>query len=245
MIRTLVWATQRSASALTTEFQLRAQHDAALTGWGTWSETVNSQHVTLSFCHTGQWQKRMTAWINPTLKLQSTTSKRKRGLFRFALLFWVFFKLTVKVWQTDLSCKKKSKILTFCDYQFCFWGERLCHLGGNQWPPFSTRHSADKEPPTLAGSANCGTRETWPWPASPCQSRWQCPVRCRRPAASTRTSLSRGLRHSPAPPDPAAVPPSHSRAGDLIGTQPILPNQDFIILITAYLIVNSQIKIFF
>lgn len=138
MIRTLVWATQRSASALTTEFQLRAQHDAALTGWGTWSETVNSQHVTLSFCHTGQWQKRMTAWINPTLKLQSTTSKRKRGLFRFALLFWVFFKLTVKVWQTDLSCKKKSKILTFCDYQFCFWRERLCHLGGNQWPPFST-----------------------------------------------------------------------------------------------------------
>lgn len=148
------------------------------------------------------------------------------------------------MWQTDLSCKKKSKILTFCDYQFCFWGEGLYHLEGNQWPPLSTSTVQTKCLLPRQGLPTAATRGTWPWPASPCQSCRQCPVRCCSPATSAWTPLSRGMRHSPAPRATCHMLLSHSRAGDLIRTQPILPNQDFIILLTIYLIVNSQIKNF-
>lgn len=131
------------------------------------------------------------------------------------------------MWQRDLSCKKKTKIPTFCDYQLCFCGERLYHLGGNQWPPFSTSTVQTGSLPRWQGLPGEASRASWPEPVSPCPRRGDSTQRCPRDAP-------------PAGPCPAL--PAHSRPRHPSSTSPVLPNQDFIVLITIHLTANPQIQ---
>lgn len=103
-----------------------------------------------------RWERR-TLWINLTLKLQSTTSKWERDCwFCFLMVGPTVLLLQEAKQDPDLSWLSilllRGKIVPFSQARI-YWGQDL-------WPPLApAADSADKQPPTLAGTASWGNQK--------------------------------------------------------------------------------------